>query len=42
MNRILENGDKIKMVISDELTLSVDTPTDLKRVEKLMLKFPDN
>jgi 3-deoxy-manno-octulosonate cytidylyltransferase (CMP-KDO synthetase) len=36
MNRILENGLKIKMVKSPFQTYSVDTENDLKRVELLM------
>lgn len=33
MLRILEHGYKVKMVLTDKETLSVDTPDDLKRVE---------
>ena len=36
MNRLLENGIKIKMVMCDEITLAVDTKEDLMRVNKLM------
>jgi 3-deoxy-manno-octulosonate cytidylyltransferase (CMP-KDO synthetase) len=36
MNRILENGLKVKMIYTDERTYSVDTLDDLKRVEILM------
>ena len=36
MNRLLENGIKIKMVMRDEITLAVDTKEDLMRVNKLM------
>lgn len=36
MNRILENGMKVKMVFSEKDTYSVDTPGDLKVVEQLM------
>jgi 3-deoxy-manno-octulosonate cytidylyltransferase (CMP-KDO synthetase) len=34
--RNLEHGDKVKMVMSDYQTLSVDTPQDLEKVVKLM------
>ncbi|MDQ7816748.1 MAG: 3-deoxy-manno-octulosonate cytidylyltransferase [Melioribacteraceae bacterium] len=37
MNRILENGLKVKMVFSEFQTYSVDTPEDLIVVEKLMM-----
>lgn len=36
MLRILEHGLKVKMVLTDYLTYSVDTPQDLEKVEKLM------
>ena len=36
MNRLLENGIKIKMVMCEEITLAVDTKEDLMRVNKLM------
>lgn len=36
MNRILENGIKIKMVMRNEITFAVDTVEDLARVNKLM------
>ena len=36
MNRVLEYGHKVKMVHEDFETYCVDTPEDLKRVEKLM------
>tara|TARA_B100001057_G_C22856011_1_gene952708 strand:- start:2993 stop:3700 length:708 start_codon:yes stop_codon:yes gene_type:complete len=36
MNRLLENGIKLKMVMCDEITLAVDTKEDLMRVNKLM------
>lgn len=38
MLRILEHGYKIKMVLSEFATYSVDTPIDLNKVEKLMEK----
>lgn len=40
MNRILEHGERIKMVLSKFQTYSVDTPEDLQRVEKLMREDP--
>lgn len=36
MLRVLENGYKIKMVLSKEVTYGVDTPEDLKYVEERM------
>ena len=36
MNRILEHGYKVKMVLEDFETGCVDTPQDLEKVEKLM------
>ena len=36
MNRILENGGKIKMVYSEDESFSVDCPNDLERVISLM------
>jgi 3-deoxy-manno-octulosonate cytidylyltransferase (CMP-KDO synthetase) len=36
MMRILENGENVKMVMTDQITLSVDTPEDLKNVIKMM------
>lgn len=36
MLRILEHGEKVRMVPTDERTWSVDTPEDLARVERLM------
>jgi len=38
MNRLLENGIKIKMVYTEHVTYSVDTPSDLKYVEYRMKK----
>jgi len=38
MLRILEHGYAVKTVYSDSRTYSVDTPQDLKRVEKVMIK----
>ena len=36
MNRIIENGGKIKMVITEIETLGVDTPSELITAEKMM------
>ena len=36
MNRFLEHGYKVKMVLEDFKTQAVDTPEDLKKVEKYM------
>jgi 3-deoxy-manno-octulosonate cytidylyltransferase (CMP-KDO synthetase) len=36
MMRVLENGEKIRMIPISERTLSVDTPEDLRRVRELM------
>ena len=36
MLRVLENGDKVKMVMSNEDTLGVDTPDDLRRAVGMM------
>ena len=38
MNRVLQNGDKIKMVEISDFVKSVDTIKDLKEVEKLIRK----
>jgi len=38
MLRVLEHRDKVKMVLSESQTYSVDTFEDLKRVEKLMME----
>ena len=40
MNRIIEHGDKIRMVRIDEKMYSVDTETDLRKVENLMRNDP--
>lgn len=39
-NRLLVNGHKVKMVLEDFETYSVDTPDDLKKVEKHMSNDP--
>ena len=36
MMRILEHGEKVRMVPTDARTWSVDTPEDLARVMRLM------
>ena len=36
MMRVLEHGDKVKMVATRHQTFSVDTPEDLVRVESYM------
>jgi 3-deoxy-manno-octulosonate cytidylyltransferase (CMP-KDO synthetase) len=38
--RIMENGHRIKMVLTDVSTETVDTPEDLKMVEELMKNDP--
>ena len=38
MNRILEHGYKVKMVPTNYNTHAVDTPEDLKKVEKMLEK----
>jgi len=40
MNRLLENGIKIKMVMREEETYSVDTKEDLERVNRAMENDP--
>ena len=40
MNRLLENGIKIKMVLRDEETYSVDTKADLENVNSKMKNDP--
>lgn len=38
MNRVLELGGEIKMVLTDSITLGVDTPEELFQAEKLLMK----
>ncbi len=38
MMRVLEHGLKVKMALTRHCTQSVDTPADLKKVEKLMVE----
>lgn len=40
MLRVIEHGYKVKMVLTDMQTYSVDTPEDLVRVENLMANDP--
>jgi len=40
MNRFLEHGYKVKMVLEDYETYSVDTPADRDRVEEAMKNDP--
>tara|TARA_B110000008_G_scaffold277810_1_gene319993 strand:- start:6308 stop:7084 length:777 start_codon:yes stop_codon:yes gene_type:complete len=40
MLRIIENGESIRMVMTDINSLSVDTPYDLERVREVMLNDP--
>jgi 3-deoxy-manno-octulosonate cytidylyltransferase (CMP-KDO synthetase) len=38
MMRVLEHGDTVRMVPTEHQTCAVDTPEDLKRVEKIMME----
>lgn len=38
--RYLENGVKIRMVITNETTIGIDTPSDLELAKKHLLNFP--
>ena len=40
MMRIIENGEKVKMIMSDEETYAVDTEIELKAVESMMKSDP--
>jgi 3-deoxy-manno-octulosonate cytidylyltransferase (CMP-KDO synthetase) len=40
MLRLLEHGDTIRMVLTDHLSVGVDTPSDLVKVENLMANDP--
>ncbi len=40
MLRFVEHGRKVKIVESPDIALSVDTPNDISRVEKLMQQDP--
>ena len=37
MNRVIETGGKIKMVITEAITIGVDVPEELIEVEKLLI-----
>ncbi len=37
MNRVLETGGKIRMVLTDEITIGVDVPEELVAVEKILV-----
>jgi len=39
MMRVLEHGDKVRMVSTKHQTYAVDTPEDLNKVEKMMKLF---
>ena len=36
MNRVIENGGKIRMVLADTATIGIDTPEELQEAERLM------
>ena len=40
MNRILESGGQIRMVLTESVTIGVDTPQELEDAEKLMNDDP--
>lgn len=40
MNRVLESGGRIRMVLTETVTLGIDTPQELKDAEKLMTADP--
>ena len=40
MNRVLETGGRIRMVLTEAITIGVDTPQELKDAEKLMSSDP--
>lgn len=40
MNRVLETGGRIRMVLTDAVTIGVDTPEELKAAEELMRDDP--
>jgi len=37
MNRVLETGGKIRMVLTEAVTIGVDVPEDLNEVEKMLV-----
>ncbi len=40
MNRVLETGGKIRMVLTEALTIGVDTPEELQQAEQLLKNDP--
>lgn len=40
LNRVLETGGRVRMVLTDQLTIGVDTLAELRRVEELMCGDP--
>ena len=40
MNRVLETGGRIRMVLTEAITIGVDTPQELKDAEELMNADP--
>lgn len=40
MNRVLETGGKIRMALTEAVTIGVDTPAELKQAEELMRNDP--
>jgi 3-deoxy-manno-octulosonate cytidylyltransferase (CMP-KDO synthetase) len=40
MNRVLETGGRIRMVLTEAITIGVDTPQELKDSEELMNDDP--
>ena len=40
MNRVLETGGRIRMVLTESITIGVDTPQELKEAEELMKDDP--
>lgn len=41
MNRVLENGGRIRMVLTDAVTIGVDTPEELESAGRLLANDPD-
>ena len=40
MNRVLETGGRVRMVLTEAITIGVDTPQELKDAEELMNADP--
>lgn len=40
MNRVLENGGSIRMVITESFTIGVDTPEELRQVDEILQQDP--